>query len=71
MRLYRFRCRRIHLCIKKIWRKGYSGMKKLSIPFCALQKEVGRKEEMGYNNNIFNRRFSEKRRELYGNTGDA
>ena len=32
------------------------------------QKEVGRKEEMGYNNNIFNRRFSEKRRELYGNS---
>ena len=46
-------------------------MKKLSIPFCALQKEVGRKEEMGYNNNIFNRKFLEKRRELYGNTGDA
>lgn len=46
-------------------------MKKLNIPFCALQKEVGRKEEMGYNNNIFNRKFSEKRRELYGNTGDA
>lgn len=46
-------------------------MKKLNIPFCALQKAVGRNKKMRYNDNIFNRKFLEKRRELYGNTGDA